>query len=56
MSLEVISSELEELVAYSSRVIVLRDREHIAELSGNSITASGIVDAIAAAEKNTEDA
>jgi len=56
MSLVVISSELEELVAYSSRVIVLRDREHIAELSGNSITASGIVDAIAAAEKNTEDA
>ncbi|MGV2099165.1 galactofuranose ABC transporter, ATP-binding protein YtfR [Rhizobium sp. 21-4511-3d] len=56
MSLVVISSELEELVAYSSRVIVLRDREHIAELSGNSITASGIVDAIAAAEKKTEDA
>ena len=29
MSLIVISSELEELVAYSSRVIVLRDRAHV---------------------------
>lgn len=56
MSLIVISSELEELVAYSSRVIVLRDREHIAELTGDAITAAGIVDAIAAADKKTEDA
>jgi len=56
MSLIVISSELEELVAYSSRVIVLRDREHIAELTGERITAAGIVDAIAAADKRTEDA
>jgi simple sugar transport system ATP-binding protein len=56
MSLIVISSELEELVAYSSRVIVLRDREHIAELTGERITAAGIVDAIATADKRTEDA
>ncbi|WP_106795631.1 galactofuranose ABC transporter, ATP-binding protein YtfR [Rhizobium sp. H4] len=56
MSLIVISSELEELVAYSSRVIVLRDRQHIAELTGERITAAGIVDAIAAAEHKTEDA
>ena len=47
LSLLVISSELEELVAYSSRVIVLRDRTHIAELSGEDISAAQIVDAIA---------
>lgn len=56
MSLIVISSELEELVAYSSRVLVLRDREHVAELAGEKVTTAGIVQAIAAAEKKTEDA
>ncbi|MBB4569604.1 galactofuranose ABC transporter, ATP-binding protein YtfR [Rhizobium leucaenae] len=56
MSLVVISSELEELVAYSSRVIVLRDREHIAELTGSEITAGNIVEAIATAQKMREDA
>jgi monosaccharide-transporting ATPase len=48
MSLIVISSELEELVAYSSRVIVLRDRAHVAELTGERVTTDGIVEAIAA--------
>ncbi|MDI7863201.1 sugar ABC transporter ATP-binding protein [Rhizobiaceae bacterium n13] len=48
MSLLVISSELEELVAYSSRIIVLRDREHVAELQGERISAGAIVEAIAA--------
>lgn len=48
MSLIVISSELEELVAYSSRVIVLRDRAHVAELTGDHVTTDGIVEAIAA--------
>ncbi|TIX87293.1 galactofuranose ABC transporter, ATP-binding protein YtfR [Rhizobium sp. P44RR-XXIV] len=56
MSLVVISSELEELVAYSSRVIVLRDREHIAELTGGEITAGNIVDAIATTQKSREEA
>ncbi|MGV1759610.1 galactofuranose ABC transporter, ATP-binding protein YtfR [Rhizobium sp. A22-96] len=56
MSLVVISSELEELVAYSSRVIVLRDREHIAELTGEEITAGNIVDAIATTQKSREEA
>lgn len=51
MSLIVISSELEELVAYSSRVIVLRDREHVAELTGSEISANHIVEAIAGAQK-----
>ena len=51
MSLIVISSELEELVAYSARILVLRDRAHVAELSGDEITTAHIVDAIAATEK-----
>jgi simple sugar transport system ATP-binding protein len=50
MSLAVISSELEELVAYSSRVRVLRDRSHVDELSGEEMTTEGIVAAIAASD------
>jgi monosaccharide-transporting ATPase len=53
MSLIVISSELEELVAYSSRVIVLRDRVHVAELAGSAVTTAGIVEAIAASSERT---
>jgi simple sugar transport system ATP-binding protein len=56
MSLIVISSELEELVAYSSRVIVLRDREHIAELKGSEISANAIVDAIASSQAKRQEA
>ncbi|WP_425523724.1 sugar ABC transporter ATP-binding protein [Rhizobium setariae] len=48
MSLAVISSEIEELVAYSSRIRVLRDHRHVAELKGAQMTAGGIIDAIAA--------
>lgn len=47
MALVVISSEIEELVAYSTRVIVLSDRRHIRELKGNQITAQAIVAAMA---------
>ena len=54
MSLIVISSELEELVAYSSRVIVLRDRAHVAELTGENVTTEGIVEAIAASGARTD--
>ncbi|GAA4184358.1 galactofuranose ABC transporter, ATP-binding protein YtfR [Shinella granuli] len=54
MSLIVISSELEELVAYSSRVIVLRDRAHVAELTGSAVTTDGIVEAIAASAGRVE--
>ncbi|MDK1374702.1 MULTISPECIES: galactofuranose ABC transporter, ATP-binding protein YtfR [unclassified Sinorhizobium] len=51
MSLIVISSEIEELVAYSTRIIVLRDRAHVAELGGERLTADQIVEAIAAANE-----
>ncbi|CAN7352896.1 galactofuranose ABC transporter, ATP-binding protein YtfR [Rhizobium sp. LjRoot254] len=47
MSLAVISSELEELAAYSSRIRVLRDHHHVAELSGEQMTADMIIDSIA---------
>ena len=51
MSLLVISSELDELVAYSHRVIVVRDRHHLAELVGDQITTDNMVRAIAAPER-----
>jgi len=48
MALLVISSEIEEIVAYSSRVRVLRDRVHTAELTGKDINAGTIMRTIAA--------
>lgn len=47
MSVLVISSELDELIAVSDRVIVVRDRRHIAELEGAEISTETIVHAIA---------
>ena len=54
MSLLVISSELEELIAVSDRVIVVRDRRHVAELTGQEITTDAIVRAIAAPDTKRE--
>jgi galactofuranose transport system ATP-binding protein len=48
LALVVASSELEELVAFSSKVIVLRDRNKVAELEGNDINPQRIMQAIAA--------
>jgi simple sugar transport system ATP-binding protein len=48
LSLLVISSELDEIVTYSNRVIVLRDRAHVEELEGEAVEVSGILAAIAA--------
>jgi simple sugar transport system ATP-binding protein len=48
MALLVASSELEEVVAFSSRVAVLRDRRKVAELDGAKIERDDIVHAIAA--------
>ena len=50
MALAVISSELEELVAYATRVRILADRQHVAELEGEDVSANGIMRAIATAE------
>ncbi len=48
MALLVASSEMEELVAYSNRVIVLRDRKQVGELVGDEVTSDNIIKAIAA--------
>ncbi len=47
MALLVVSSELEEIVAYSRRVVVLRDRRHVDELAGEDVTVDRIVTTIA---------
>ncbi|WP_308367972.1 MULTISPECIES: sugar ABC transporter ATP-binding protein [unclassified Microbulbifer] len=49
MSLLVTSSELEELVAFSDRVAVMRDRRKVAEIKGEDISESNIMRAIAEA-------
>jgi len=48
LALLVISSELDEIVTYSDRVVVLRDRAHVEELRGDAIDVSRILSAIAA--------
>lgn len=47
MALYVISSELEELVAYSDRVSVMQDRCQVRVLSGDELSVEAIVSAIA---------
>jgi simple sugar transport system ATP-binding protein len=47
MALLVISSELEEIASYSDRVVVLRDRRHVRELSGPEVNADTIMTTIA---------
>ncbi|QIB34290.1 sugar ABC transporter ATP-binding protein [Ancylobacter pratisalsi] len=47
MALLVVSSELDEIVTYADEVIVLRDRAHVARLTGEAITVPTILAAIA---------
>jgi len=47
LALLVISSELDEVVAYSNRVVVMRERALVAELSGDEVAPETIVQAIA---------
>ena len=47
LALLVISSELEEIASYSDRVIVLRDRRHVRELTGGEVSADFIMTTIA---------
>ncbi len=49
MSLLVTSSELEELTAFSSKIVVMRDRKKVAELSGEDLNPDRIMAAIAGA-------
>ena len=48
LALLVVSSELDEIVTYANRVVVLRDRVHVASLEGEALTVSSILSAIAA--------
>lgn len=54
LALLVISSELDEVVAYSDRVVVMRDRAMVAELAGDDIAPDSIVAAIADATDTAE--
>ncbi|AJY45215.1 sugar ABC transporter ATP-binding protein [Martelella endophytica] len=55
MAILIISSELDELISISDRVIVVRDRRHVAELTGSEIASENIVKAIASSgEKERE--
>ncbi|KAA9009459.1 sugar ABC transporter ATP-binding protein [Histidinibacterium aquaticum] len=48
MSILLISSEFDELIAASDRVIVVRDRRHVSELVGDEIETGRIIKSIAA--------
>lgn len=47
LALLVISSELEELVGYADRVVILRDRQQIAEIPLEQLSVAAIMNAIA---------
>lgn len=47
LALLIISSELEELAGYADRIIVLRDRRHVAQLDHDEISVPAIMQAIA---------
>ena len=47
LALLVISSELEELVGYADRVVILRDRQQVAEIALENLSVAAIVSAIA---------
>jgi len=48
LALLVISSEIEEVVTYADKVVVLRDRAHVTALSGEAINVSAVLSTIAA--------
>ncbi|MBE7211539.1 MAG: sugar ABC transporter ATP-binding protein, partial [Gluconacetobacter diazotrophicus] len=56
LALLVVSSELDEIVTYADRVVVLRDRRQVASLDGEAVTVSSILAAIAADEPAPVDA
>ena len=47
MAVLFISSELEEVIRVSSRIAVLRDRQHVRHLTGDEIQQTTIMQAIA---------
>jgi len=51
LALLVASSELDELVAVSDRVAVLRDRQKVGEMAGDDITRQNIIQTIAGSDE-----
>ena len=47
MAVVFISSEMDEMVRTCSKLIVMRDRKKVAELTGNDISSEGVMRAIA---------
>lgn len=56
MAIMFISSEIDEMIRTVSRMIVLRDREKVGELSEEEMTQDHIMAAIAGGERDEEDA
>ena len=51
MSLVFISSEIEEVIRCSDRIVVMRDRKKIAEVSGTDLNAEKILETISAEDR-----
>lgn len=51
MSVTFISSEIDEMLRTCSRLIVMRDRKMVGELSGDELSQSKIMDTIARGDK-----
>jgi len=54
MGIVFISSELDEVVRHSTRVIVIRDRRHVAELRGDDVREDRVLRLIASAEEEED--
>ena len=51
MSVAFIASEMDEMVRTCSKLVVMRDRKKVAELTGDQISSEGVMEAIAGGEK-----
>jgi len=54
MSVTFISSETDEMLRTCSRLLVMRDRKLVGELTGDQLTQSAVMNTIAGGEKNAE--
>ena len=54
MSITFISSELDEMLRTCSRLVVMRDRKVVGELSGEELTQNTIMSTIAGGDKEDE--
>ena len=54
MSVTFISSETDEMLRTCSRLIVMRDRKQVGELTGDQLTQSAIMSTIAGGDRNEQ--